>query len=187
MASGTPWPSQIRWRLLPNLARSVGLGPVCAPQKPRALSYRQLLPATNQSARSAPASPATRSGSVATHQPPASHANAAQQVIPEPQPSSCGSISHGIPLRRTNKIPVRQARSGKRGLPPLGFAFGTGMKGSTNSHNLSGKSSAPIGQSSWEKDVLAAHVGCRENEGFVRSNKGLPLHLLNRFSVATVP
>jgi hypothetical protein len=29
-ASGTPRPSQIRWRLLPRLARSVGLGPVCA-------------------------------------------------------------------------------------------------------------------------------------------------------------
>jgi len=44
-----------------------------------------------------------------------------QHVMPEPQPSSCGSISHGIPLRRTNRIPVRQARSGKRGLPPLGL------------------------------------------------------------------
>ena len=44
-----------------------------------------------------------------------------QQVMPEPQPSSCGSISQGIPLRRTNRIPVRQARSGKRGLPPLGL------------------------------------------------------------------
>ena len=43
-----------------------------------------------------------------------------QHVMPEPQPSSCGSISHGIPLRRTKRIPVRQARSGRRGLPPLG-------------------------------------------------------------------
>ena len=30
-ASGTPCPSQIRCRLLPRLARSVGLGPVCVP------------------------------------------------------------------------------------------------------------------------------------------------------------
>src|SRR2546421_5098176 len=28
------------------------------------------------------------------------------------------SISQGIPLRRTNRTPVRQARSDKRGLPP---------------------------------------------------------------------
>ena len=30
-ASGTPWPSQIRWRLVPRLALSVGFGPVSAP------------------------------------------------------------------------------------------------------------------------------------------------------------
>ena len=30
-ASGTPRPSQITWRLLPRLARSVGFGPVCVP------------------------------------------------------------------------------------------------------------------------------------------------------------
>ena len=30
-ASGTPRPSQIRWRLLPRFARSVEFGPVCAP------------------------------------------------------------------------------------------------------------------------------------------------------------
>jgi hypothetical protein len=44
-----------------------------------------------------------------------------QHVIPESHPSSCGSISHGIPLRRTNRMPVRQARFCKRGLPPFGL------------------------------------------------------------------
>jgi hypothetical protein len=52
-----------------------------------------------------------------------------QHVMPEPQPSSCGSISHGIPLRRTNRIPVRQARSGKRGLPLLGLRGEGGSSG----------------------------------------------------------
>jgi hypothetical protein len=33
-------------------------------------------------------------------------------VIPEPQPISCGSMFHGIPLRRTNRMPVSTARSG---------------------------------------------------------------------------
>jgi hypothetical protein len=55
--------------------------------------------------------------------------NRRQQVMPEPQPSSCGSISQGIPLRRTNRIPVRQARSRKRGLPPLGLRGEGGNSG----------------------------------------------------------
>jgi hypothetical protein len=33
IANGMPSPSQIKWRLLPRLARSVGFGPVCSPQK----------------------------------------------------------------------------------------------------------------------------------------------------------
>jgi len=44
-----------------------------------------------------------------------------QQVMPEPHPISCGSISQGIPLRRTNTMPVRHcpvcyARSSAFGL-----------------------------------------------------------------------
>ena len=52
-----------------------------------------------------------------------------QHVMPEPHPNSCGSISQGIPLRRTNRIPVRQARSGKRGLPPYGLGGAGGSIG----------------------------------------------------------
>ena len=33
-----------------------------------------------------------------------------QQVMPEPQPSSFGSIRLGMPLRSTNRMPVRHAR-----------------------------------------------------------------------------
>jgi hypothetical protein len=69
-----------------------------------------------------------------------------QQLIPEPQPISCGSISQGIPLRRTNTMPVRHALSAKRALPPLGFALATGINGSTSFHNASGKNSTVIGQ-----------------------------------------
>lgn len=42
-----------------------------------------------------------------------------QHVIPEPQPSSRGNICQGMPLRSTNRMPVRQARSDTRGLPPM--------------------------------------------------------------------
>src|SRR5215212_7649684 len=44
-----------------------------------------------------------------------------QQVIPEPQPISWGSISQGMPLFSTNSMPVSAARSSTRGLPPLGL------------------------------------------------------------------
>ncbi len=50
-----------------------------------------------------------------------------QQVIPEPQPISWGSISQGIPLFSTNTMPVRAARSSMRGLPPWGFG-GSGVE-----------------------------------------------------------
>jgi hypothetical protein len=63
--------------------------------------------------------------------------NRRQQVMPDPQPSSGGSISQGMPLLRTKTIPVRQARSGTLGRPPLGFGFSFGSSGSTIVHNSS--------------------------------------------------
>src|SRR5215204_7686104 len=64
-----------------------------------------------------------------------------QQVIPEPQPISFGSISQGIPLLRTNTIPVRAARLSMRGLPPWGFGGSGGRSGSMVSHSSSVTSS----------------------------------------------
>ena len=60
-----------------------------------------------------------------------------QQVIPLPQPISRGSISKPMPLRRMKRIPVNTARSGIRGLPPLGLGFSGGNKGAIASHNSS--------------------------------------------------
>src|SRR3712207_217096 len=60
-----------------------------------------------------------------------------QQVIPEPQPISWGSISQGMPLLRTNRMPVRAARSSMRGLPPLGLGGSSGKSGSITSHSSS--------------------------------------------------
>lgn len=62
-----------------------------------------------------------------------------QQVIPLPQPISLGSISQGMPLRRTNRIPVRAARSDTRGRPPFGRGFSEGNKGAICSHSLSSR------------------------------------------------
>jgi len=61
-----------------------------------------------------------------------------QQVTPEPQPISRGSISQGMPLRKTKTIPVRQARSSTGGRPRFpGFALCRGSKGAMASQRSS--------------------------------------------------
>jgi hypothetical protein len=60
-----------------------------------------------------------------------------QQVIPLPQPISRGSISQGIPLRSTKRIPVNAARLSTGGLPPKGYDRSGGKIGSTIAHNSS--------------------------------------------------
>ena len=62
-----------------------------------------------------------------------------QQVMPHPQPISWGKSSQGIPVRSTNKMPVSAARLETWGRPPLGLVFTGGRRGSTNSHNSSGR------------------------------------------------
>jgi len=61
-----------------------------------------------------------------------------QQVIPLPQPISWGSISHGMPLRNTNKMPVRTSRFATGGRPPLGLGDSCGSNGSMIAHSSSG-------------------------------------------------
>jgi hypothetical protein len=60
-----------------------------------------------------------------------------QQVTPLPQPISWGSISQGMPLFSTNRMPVRAARSSMRGLPPFGLGGSSGNSGSTISQSSS--------------------------------------------------
>jgi hypothetical protein len=60
-----------------------------------------------------------------------------QHVEPDPQPISLGSISHGMPVLSTKTMPVRAARSGTWGLPPLGLGGSGGSSGSTISHSSS--------------------------------------------------
>ena len=67
---------------------------------------------------------------------PTGHARAATQFFRQ--------HLKGMPLRRTNRIPARQRRSGKRGRPPLGLEGSGGSSGSISSHNKSGSSGAAI-------------------------------------------
>jgi hypothetical protein len=60
-----------------------------------------------------------------------------QQVMPDEQPISWGSISQEMPLFKTNRMPVRVAHSSMRGLPPLGLGGSSGNSGSITSHNSS--------------------------------------------------
>jgi hypothetical protein len=68
-----------------------------------------------------------------------------QQVTPEPQPISWGSISQGIPLRRTKTMPVRQARSSTGGRPRLpDRALCRGRRGAMASQSSSGTSGSAM-------------------------------------------
>jgi hypothetical protein len=79
-----------------------------------------------------------------------------QQVEPDPQPISCGSISHGMPLFKTKTMPVRAARSSTRGLPPLGLGGSGGKRGSIISQSSSLTSSLlmPMSVTSTHHKVL---------------------------------
>jgi len=70
-----------------------------------------------------------------------------QHVIPHPQPSSCGKYSHGIPVRRTNRIPVKALRLGTGGRPLLLGGLSGGRRGSMSVHRSSGRISRAIGPS----------------------------------------
>jgi len=63
--------------------------------------------------------------------------NLRQQVDPDPQPISFGSISQGMLLFKTKTMPARAARSSMRGLPPLGFGGSSGNRGSMISQSSS--------------------------------------------------
>ncbi len=92
-----------------------------------------------QSIRSASRSRRSSSRCSRSHTPVACQSrNRRQQVTPEPHPISAGSISHGMPVRRTNRMPLNAARAGTGGRPPLGFKETGGSSGSTISHSNSG-------------------------------------------------
>ena len=81
------------------------------------------------------------------HTPALCHATSRrQQTVPDPQPISRGSMFHGMPLRSTNRMPVRTARSGI-GLRPAYRRFRGGRTGSTGSirtHRASSRSGLVI-------------------------------------------
>src|SRR3712207_5137628 len=78
--------------------------------------------ARSQSIRSASPRRSKSTRCSSPHTPASCHSRKRrQQVGPDPHPISPGSISHGMPLFSTKMMPDRAARSGTRGLPPLGL------------------------------------------------------------------
>jgi hypothetical protein len=98
-----------------------------------------------QSMRSASRSRSSSSRCRRSHTPAACQSRSRrQQVTPDPHPISVGSISHGMPVRSTNRMPVNAARDGTGGRPPLGLGETGGSSGSMISHSDSGKRGAGI-------------------------------------------
>ena len=129
-ASGMPRRSVIRWRLVPGLPRSVGFGPVAAPLFLERWINCPCRPGSSRCNLSLAAGAAVRDAKAPNRQPFASRATAASISHPSRTPSPTGACSHGMPVRRTNRMPVSAARAGTGGAPPFRLAETDGSRGS---------------------------------------------------------
>jgi hypothetical protein len=114
-----------------------------------------------------------------------------QQVMPEPHPSSLGNISQGMPLRSTKRMPLRQPRSGNRGLPPVGLGSGCGRRGSIRSYKPSGISSAAWQRTStlyqpWSETVGGKSSLHREGAAVESNRVVVAYHYASGTSTATL-
>ena len=67
-----------------------------------------------------------------------------QQVMPEPQPISWGSLAHGMPVRSTKTMPSSTLRSSTGGRPPFGRGGRSGSKGAISAQSASGTRGSAI-------------------------------------------
>src|SRR5215213_10403678 len=131
--------NKVALRALLSLIRRIRSG-FCAPLLAGMLA--ESTQARSQSIWSASPRRLSKTRCSLSHTPASCHSfRRLQQVIPDPQPISWGSISQGMPLFSTKTMPVRAARSSMRGLPPWGFGGSGGRSGSMVSHNSSVTSS----------------------------------------------
>ncbi len=80
-----------------------------------------------------------------------------QQLMPEPQPISAGSISQGRPELRTDRMPVNAARSPMGGRPPFGRGRGGGTSEAISFQRSSVRRDEP-GQTDVKNDVSRRSV-----------------------------
>ena len=94
-----------------------------------------------------------------------------QQVIPEPQPISCGRYSHGMPVLSTNRIPVKTSRLPTGGLPPLGDGSCLGNMGSIICHNSSGNSGLAMSLSSVTNSSCSIFNHCNHRPSHYKKSR----------------
>ena len=134
--------NKVALRALLSLIRRIRSG-FCAPLLAGMLA--ESTEARSQSMRSASPRRSRRVRCSLSHTPASCHSRKRrQQVMPDPQPISWGSISQGMLLFSTKTMPVRAAQSSMRGLPPRGFGASGGRSGSMVSHSSSVTSSLAI-------------------------------------------
>lgn len=134
-ASGMPYPSTMRWCLLPGRARPTVLGPLLGPVGPR----EESITARDQSSWFFDCSFSSSSRRSWSQTPASFQATRRrQQVIPDPKPSSWGRHSHWIPVCRTKSMPRNACRSGTRRLPSTSLRAYWDSNGSMSDHSSSG-------------------------------------------------
>ncbi len=105
---GVPFASTTRWRFVPGLPRSAGLGPVAVPPFWLALARA----ARDQSSASASCSRSSITRCSAAQTPAACHAPSRLQLVLPLQPITArGRCFHCMPVRRTGMMPANAARS----------------------------------------------------------------------------
>jgi len=159
---------QVRFTARPRTDRGIGTRP-----GPPKTSRPVLVSITARDQSIAPASPRRSSNTrwIFSHTPAFCQSlNPRQHVIPLPQPISCGRYSHGMPVRKTNSIPVRQAQSGTYGRPPFGFGRSGGNDGFMSSHSSS-KGAGLALSSSFPLPASAIGQTRPLPQGFVRGSK----------------
>lgn len=130
-ASGRPCRSVSRWRFVPALPRSVGLGPVAAPPfLPRWTRCPYTLGSSRCGLPSANAA-ATLGAVAAIARLVASRAAASNTSRPSRTSSPAAASPTGYPSAAKKRMPMSAARSDTRGRPPLGLSGSAGSSGWT--------------------------------------------------------
>ena len=128
--------------------------------------------ARDQSSRPAPSNFSSKTRCSRSHTPACCQSRSRrQQDTPLPQPISCGSSFHGMPVLSTKRIPMRAARLLMEGRPSLGRGRRGGRMGSTNSQSESGSSERAI-----EGSDKASFPFCKP--GFEMTSKTLQSNLI---------
>ncbi len=134
--SGVPFPSQIRWCLLPVLRRSTGDGPVAAPPFLRGRASHPHTLVTGRARRPRSVSRAEWGATCSKTLACCQRSRRRQQVCPEPNPSSGGRSCQAMFWCRTCRMPCRHKRSGT-GLGPGDRSGQGGSNGSISAHKSS--------------------------------------------------